>query len=77
MAGERNGIDYAVSLSPSGLLIDIEVRQHGDVCGSVQIDRSAWPSIVDAVRQVELQGMVEAQIENIISDSGESSRLSE
>lgn len=73
----RSGIDYAVALSPSGLLIDIEARQNGESVGSIQIDVSAWPSIVDAVRQVELQGMVEAQIENIVSDFDDPSRLSE
>ena len=73
----RSGIDYAVSLSPSGLLIDIEARQNGESVGSIQIDVSAWPSIVEAVRQVELQGAVEAQIENIVSDFDDPSRLSE
>lgn len=63
----RSGIDYAVSLSPSGLLIDIEARQNGDVCGSIQIDVSAWPAIVEAVRQVNLSATVDAQIENILA----------
>ena len=73
----RNGIDYAVALSDSGLLIDIVVKQNGGMVDCVQIDRSAWPAIVEAVRQILLQGAVEAQIENIISHSGDSSRLSE
>lgn len=71
----RSGIDYAVALSDSGLLIEIVVKQNGGRVEGIQIDRSAWPAIVEAVRQVELQGRVEAQIDNIISDSGGSERL--
>ena len=73
----RSGLDYAVALSPSGLLIDIDARQNGESVGSIQIDVSAWPALVEAVRQVELQGTVEAQIENIVSDFDDPSRLHE
>lgn len=63
----RSGIDYAVALSDSGLLIEIVVKQNGGMVDSIQIDVSAWPAIVEAVRQVELQRTVEAQIENILA----------
>jgi hypothetical protein len=65
---DHNGVLYSVSLSPSGLLVDIEVQQNGERVSFVQIARKAWPAIVLAVDQVMLEATVTAQIENILTD---------
>lgn len=58
---------YGVSLSESGLLIELqEFEEDGRVSTITLIDRSAWPGIVDAVAAVIAQAGVVAEAENIV-----------
>jgi hypothetical protein len=58
-----------VRLSPSGLLIEIETRERGDLIGAVQIDRHAWPAVVANVDACILEDTVGAQIHTIVEDA--------
>lgn len=64
-------IEYGVSLSPSGLLINIESVENGKPSGSMQIQRRSWPAVVDAVAQAVMESQVRADVEVALGEADE------
>jgi hypothetical protein len=58
-----------VRLSESGLLIEIETMEAGQVTGSVQIDRRAWPAVVATVAACMTERRVRAEVDTIADDA--------
>lgn len=51
-----------VSISPSGLLIEIETLERGERTGFVQIDRRSWPGLVRTVAAALTERRVAAEV---------------
>jgi hypothetical protein len=66
-----SGIVNHVSLSPSGLLIEITVTDDGREIGSVQINESSWPAIVANVQACLTERRVLAEVETIVTGAAD------
>lgn len=54
-----------VSISPSGLLIEIETLERGERTGLVLIDRGSWPGLVQLVAAALTERRVAAEVDCI------------
>ena len=55
MQEPSEGVEYVTKVSDSGLLVEIEAFQNGDRITYVEIARSAWPAVVQAVAESMMQ----------------------
>lgn len=55
MQEPSEGIEYVTRVSESGLCVEIEAFQNGDRITYVEIARSAWPAVVQAVAESTMQ----------------------
>jgi hypothetical protein len=60
-----------VRISPSGLLVEIETYDAGQLTGSVQIDRSVWADVVRCVEQCLAEGRLMAQVQNLVDHAAD------